>query len=192
MSMHSIASLRDLLLGTSLVATLAASAAGCCMGGSGPSPGAVAPIPSVAPFAAPTAIPASTQLVTLGAGFAPDPNIVLTTAGGPVPASTLATDGTYCAGNVGALPSITLTTTTPIAGLRVLVRSASDTTIAVRLSDGRVLCDDDGGGYPNPAVQGDFPAGVHQIYVGSFHTGETPAATVGFTTSPFLVNAALP
>lgn len=188
MSTQSILSPRSLLLGASLV--LALSAAGCCFGGSS-TPSAAAPLPAFP--SVPTAVaPAGTQLVTLSAGFVPDPTIAATTAGGPVSASTLATDGTYCAGNVGMIPSVTLTTTTPIAGLRVLVRSSADTTLAIRLSDGRVLCDDDGGGYPNPAVQGDFPAGTHQIYVGAFHTGETPAATIGITTSPFLQNAALP
>ena len=62
----------------------------------------------------------------------------------------------------------------------------------VRLSDGTMLCDDDGGGYPNPAVTGNFPAGVHQIYVGAFHMGETPPATVAFTTNPAIMNAQLP
>jgi hypothetical protein len=180
-------SIRPLVLGTGLAASLVS---GCCFGGT-PSPAAAPALPAVAPIAVAPA-PMGTQFVTLNAGFVPDPTIASTTAGGGVPASTLATDGTYCAGNVGLLPNVTLTTTTPIAGLRVLVRSATDTTIAVRLSDGRVICDDDGGGYPNPAIQADFPAGTHQIYVGAFHAGETPAATVGFTTNPMLSNAALP
>ncbi len=41
-------------------------------------------------------------------------------------------------------------------------------------------------------MQADFPAGVHQIYVGAFHEGEMPAATVGFTTNPSLLNDSLP
>ena len=171
---------------------------GCCFGGAAPTATDPFAIPAVAPAAptgaAPTVAPApaAMQAVTLGAGFAPDPNIVTTTAGGSVAASTLATPGVFCGGNVGLVPNVTLTTTAPIAGLRVLARSTQDTTLIVRLSDGTVLCDDDGGGYPNPAVQGNFPAGVHQVYVGAFHTGQTPAATVAFTTNPALQNAALP
>jgi hypothetical protein len=180
----------NLLLGTSLVLSLGAS--GCCFGGTSapttdPFPPIVAPVGT-----APVLAPAAMQTITLGAGFTPDPTIVATTAGGSVPASTFSTGDAYCAGNIGALPNITLTTTTPISGLRVLVRASEDTTLVVRLADGRVLCNDDGGGYPNPLVEGEFPAGVHQIYVGAFHVGETPAATVAFTTNPALQNIALP
>lgn len=183
-----------------LAATLLLSLemSGCCFGGSAPTATDPFAIPAVAPAipaptgAAPTVAPAAMQAVTLGPGFAPDPTLVTTTAGGSVSASTLATPGVYCGGNVGLTPNVTLTTTAPITGLRVLARSAEDTTLIVRLSDGTVLCDDDGGGYPNPAVQGTFPPGVHQVYVGAFHTGQTPAATVAFTTNPALLNAALP
>jgi hypothetical protein len=181
-------SLRSLVLGSSVVVAL--SAAGCCMGGSSTPTAPIPTLPTL-PVAAPVAA-AGTQLITLGAGFVPDPTTVSTTAGGAIAANTMATPDVYCAGNIGAMSNVTLTTTTPIASLRVLVRSASDTTLMVRLSDGRVICDDDGGGYPNPAITSDFPAGVHQIYVGSFHTGETPAATVAFTTNPAVMNAALP
>lgn len=185
-------------LATSLLLALAMP--GCCFGGTAPTATDPFAIPAVAPAipaptgAAPTVAPApaAMQAVTLGAGFAPDPTVVTTTAGGSVAASTLATPGVFCGGNVGLVPNVTLTTTAPIAGLRVLARSAEDTTLMIRLSDGTVLCDDDGGGYPNPAVQGTFPAGVHQVYVGAFHTGQTPAATVAFTTNPALQNAALP
>ena len=156
-----------------------------------------APFPITAPVipaapVAPVMAAAPMQNIALAAGFAPDPTVVATTAGGPVSASSMAPPDVFCAGSIGVTPNITLTTTTAIAGLRVLVRSTEDTTLMVRLADGRVLCDDDGGGYPNPAVMGDFPPGVTQIYVGSFHVGETPAATVGFTTNPAMQNAALP
>lgn len=183
--------IRDLLLAAGAMASVSISVTGCCMAG-GSSPSAPAPLPAFpTPSVAPAA-PGGTQVVTIGAGFAPDPTVATTIAGGGIAASSLVTDGTYCAGNVGMLPNVSLTTTTPIAGLRVLVRSSEDTTIMVRLSDGRVLCDDDGGGYPNPAVLADFPAGTHQIYVGTFHSGDAPLATVGFTTNPALPNVALP
>lgn len=191
MSTPKTLSIRHLVLGTSVLLSLATS--GCCFGGTSAPTGAAPILPPIA-VPAPTAplAPAAMQAITLGAGFAPDPTIALTTAGGSIPASTFSTGDAYCAGNVGAVPNITLTTTTPILGLRVLVRASEDTTLIVRLSDGRVLCNDDGGGYPNPMVEGDFPAGVHQVYVGAFHAGETPAATVGFTTNPAFQNASLP
>ncbi len=181
------------IVGAGVLGLALLGASGCCMGGSAP----VAPIapivppPAVAPaIVAPPAVAA--QAVTIGAGFVPDPNIVYTYAGGPIAGSSMSTGDTYCNGWLAAAPNITLTTTTPIAGLRILARAADDSTLAVRLSDGRVLCDDDGGGYPNPAITADFPAGVHQIYVGTFRMGETPLATVGITTNPAYQNTLLP
>lgn len=176
-----------------LLLNLSTGAAGCCFGGT-PAP---TPVPAFAPPVAPVAPAAvapavGSASVTLSAGFMPDPNIVSTFAGGPISASTMSTGDTWCAGYIAAAPNVTLTTTTPIAGLRILARAGEDTTLAVRLSDGRVFCNDDGGGYPNPAVTVDVPAGVHQVYVGSFHMGETPLATVGFTTNPAFMNASLP
>lgn len=182
-------SFSSLVLGAGVSASVAAS--GCCYVPSSSSPATPAPSLAVAPAVAAPSV-GGTQSLALNAGFLPDPMTVATVAGGAVPASTLATPDVYCAGNVPMVPNVTLTTTTPVFGLRVLVRSTADTTLAVRLSDGRVLCNDDGGGYPNPAVEADFPAGVHQIYVGAFHAGETPAATVGFTTNPALLNEQLP
>ncbi len=179
---------RILPLGAGIL--LALGSAGCCMGGTAaPAPAPIVPpiAPAVAPAVAPAAAgaPAASTAITIGAGFAPDPNVVSTFAGGPVPGSSMATGDEYCGGHHPAAPNVTLTTTTPIAGLRVLVRgtTGADPYLAVRLSDGRWMCDDDGGGYPNPAVTADVPAGVHQIYVGSFRTGEVLPATVAITTN---------
>jgi len=176
---------------------MALGAAGCCMGGAGtpvapPMPSVVAP--AIAPAVPPGTPGVAATAITLGAGFAPDPNIVSTFAGGPVPGSTMSTGDVYCGGNHPLVPNVTLTTTTPITGLRVVVRgtTGADPVLAVRLSDGRVFCDDDGGGYPNPAVTMDVPAGVHQVYVGSFRANETLPATVAFTTNPGLTFAMLP
>ncbi len=168
-------------------------AAGCCYTPA-PAPAPALAPPVAAPVApvAPGAASASTSL-TLAAGFVPDPSIVFTLAGGPTPASTMAVGDVWCAGYIGTAPNVTLTTTTPIYGMRILTRSDVDTTLAVRLSDGRVLCNDDGGGYPNPAVDVfDLPAGVHQIYVGTFGGGTAVPATVGFTTNALYMNGSLP
>lgn len=176
---------------------MALGAAGCCMGGGSAAP--IAPMPSVvapaiAPPVAPGLAPVASTAITIGAGFAPDPTVVSTFAGGPISGSSLATGDEYCGGNLPVLPNVTLTTTTPITGLRVLVRgtTGADPYIAVQLSDGRWMCDDDGGGYPNPAVMADVPAGVHQIYVGSFRSGEVLPATVAVTTNPALTFDSMP
>ena len=187
-------STQHLVLGTGIILALAAS--GCCFGGT-PTPIDPALLPPVTPTTVPgigTAPVAQVapQALTLAPGFAPDPTTLAVVAGGPVAANSMQNGDAYCGGNIAAAANITLTTTGPITGLRILTRSTEDTTLMVRLSDGRVLCDDDGGGYPNSAVQGDFPAGTHQVFVGSFHSGDTPAATIGFSVNPALQNATLP
>ena len=185
-------STQNLVLSTGILLALAAS--GCCFGGSS-TPIDPALFPTVTPTADPgsaTAAPVAPQALTLAPGFAPDPNTLAVVAGGPVSASTMANGDAFCGGNIASAANVTLTTTGAITGLRILTRSTEDTTLMVRLSDGRVLCDDDGGGYPNSAVQADFPAGTHQIFVGSFHQGDTPAATLGFTVNAALQNATLP
>jgi len=68
------------------------------------------------------------------------------------------------------------------ASLEVSIRSSADTTLAVRAPSGRVECDDDSGGYPNPLLR--FPArdaaGTYEVYVGVFagdHASVTLQAT---------------
>ncbi|MBX7196456.1 MAG: hypothetical protein K1X94_30665 [Sandaracinaceae bacterium] len=165
---------------------LAASVAGCCFGGhpSVPPPPVTSPGTTVGPG---TVTPvAAGSSITLAPGFAPDPTLTVGNAGGPVEASTM---GAACRGTIGLGPNIALTTTAAIPNLRIVVSSAQDTTLVVRLSDGRVLCDDDGGGYPNPMVSGSFPPGTHQVYVGTYNASATGAGfSLGFTTNP-TVNA---
>jgi len=185
-------STQNLVLSTGIILALAAS--GCCFGGSS-TPIDPALFPPISPTAGPgsaTSAPIAPQALTLAPGFAPDPNTLAVVAGGPVSASSMANGDAFCGGNIAGAANVTLTTTGAITGLRILTRSTEDTTLMVRLSDGRVLCDDDGGGYPNSAVQGDFPAGTHQIFVGSFQQGGTPAATLGFTVNAALQNSTLP
>jgi hypothetical protein len=181
---------------------LALGIGGCCFGGGTPTatPGvATPPIPGL-PGTPPTAPPpaAGAQAVTLAPGFAPDPTTVSVIAGGPVSGSTMGAADGWCAGNYPAAAQITLTTSAPIAGLRIIGRANEDTTMAIRLADGRVFCNDDGGGYPNPqiddsVVAGGIPAGTHQVYVGSFGTGaQGSTATVGFTVNPAFQAAQLP
>lgn len=177
---------------------LAAVAGGCCF--SAPA----APIAPVAPTVTPTGVGATPtpaapppvaiapQSLTLGAGFAPDPTTVAVVAGGPVSGSTMTSE--FCTGNYPAAPQITLTLTAALSSLRVVGRASEDTTLAVRFPDGRLVCDDDGGGYPNPAIDiVGAGAGTYQVYAGSFGTsGQGATATIGFTTNPVLQPAQLP
>jgi hypothetical protein len=164
---------------TLVAATLAAGGlAGCCFGGN-----PIVPPPPVTSTTTPPVTPpvVGGSAITLAPGFAPDPTVVTGTAGGPVQASTM---GALCRGTIATAPNFTLTTTGAFPNLRVLVNAAQDTTLVVRLSNGQVLCDDDGGGYPNPAVAGAFPPGQHQVYVGTYSPTATGTPfTLGFTTN---------
>jgi hypothetical protein len=174
---------------------------GCCFGGSTPAvtpPPGTPPVPGIAVPGTPPPPPAAgAQAINLAPGFAPDPTTVSVIAGGPVSGSTMGAADGWCAGNYPAAAQITLTTGA-IAGLRIVGRSDQDTTLAIRLADGRVFCNDDGGGYPNPAldasiVTGGIPAGTHQVYVGSFgSSGQGAPATIGFTVNAGLMPAPLP
>jgi hypothetical protein len=178
---------------------LALGIGGCCFGGgtTTSTPGVAPPIPGL-PTQAPVAAPVGgSSSITLAPGFAPDPTTVAVVAGGPVSGSTMGAADGWCAGNYPATAQITLTTAA-IPGLRVIARSDQDTTMAIRLADGRVFCNDDGAGYPNPqidasVIEGGIPAGTHQVYIGSFGTGGQGAnATVGFTVNAALQPAQLP
>ncbi len=175
--------------------TLAVSVAGCCFGGGsgvpitppppgpGTGPGIVAPPPAV-----------GAQAISLGAAFAPDPTLVVVTAGGPVSGSAMGAADGYCAGNYPAAAQINLTLSAGLPSFRIVGRATEDTTMAVRFPDGHVQCNDDGGGYPNPALDlPNAPAGAYQVYIGSFSSmGQGVTTTVAFTTNSAMQGAQVP
>jgi protease YdgD len=171
---------------------LAVGIGGCCFGG-----GTVPPVPITPPPVGGAGTPppppaAGPQAITLGAGFAPDPTTVAVAAGGPVAGSTMGAAG--CAGNYPAAAQINLTLSAALPNLRVVGRATEDTTMAIRFPDGHVQCNDDGGGYPNPALDiANAAPGAYQIYIGSFGiSGQGATSTVGFTTNLALQPAQLP
>jgi hypothetical protein len=113
---------------------------------------------------------AAPRTLTLAPGFSPNPTTLTVTAGGPVAVSPL------CAGNFPTEPNIVLSTTAPLE-LRVQTRSAADTTLQIRFSDGRVLCNDDAVAR-NAMLHTSFPAGRHEIFVGIFMLRSTASAEV--------------
>lgn len=179
-------------VGLGATGLLLTAMAGCCFGGAPnvPPPPVTSPVGGGGGTGTTPPPPiASGAPITLAPGFAPDPTVTVGNAGGPVDASTM---GSMCRGTIGSGPNVSLTTTAAMPSLRLVVNSPQDTTLVVRLSDGRVLCDDDGGGYPNPMVSGAFPAGTHQIYVGTYNPSATGAGfTLGFTTNPTVTAGSL-
>jgi hypothetical protein len=154
---------------SALVALLSVGLAGCCFGGT---PGTVTPPPPVGGGVPPVA---GGPMVTLAPGFAPDPMTLSGIAGGPVSATTL---GASCTANIAAAPNHILNVTAPFASLRVTGNSSTDTVLVIRMADGRVVCNDDGGGYPNPQIMEMFGVGQHQVWVGTFSAGTTGAYTL--------------
>ena len=121
--------------------------------------------------------------VVIGPGFAPTPIILGGTAGGSVDASTLSSTGTLTAGYgcIGMMPSApqhVLEVTGSMPHLRIVVDTyvagaggSSDTTLMVRLPDGSLWCDDDGGGELQPMVEGAVTRpGRVEVFVGGYST----------------------
>jgi hypothetical protein len=157
---------------TILGAMIALSLGGCCFGGG--VPGVTPPPPGTGTTPPPTA---GGPMVTLAPGFAPDPMVLSGTAGGPVDATT---QGAMCRGYIAAAPNHILNVTAPFTSLRVTASSSIDTTMVIRLSDGRVLCNDDFESL-NPGVVDMFPAGQHQVWIGSYSMGGTAPYTLNIS-----------
>lgn len=117
--------------------------------------------------------------VAIAPGFAPDPMMLSGSAGGTVSANT---QDASCRGNVAMLPNHTLQLSAPMS-LRLLAHSDTDTTMVVRLADGTYLCNDDSDGF-DPIVEHAFPAGDHNVWIGTFATGATASYTLGITVNP--------
>lgn len=82
-----------------------------------------------------------------------------------------------CEGYLQLGPDLRIQTPNP-GVVHLDVEGAGDLTLAVHLSDGRWLCDDDSGAALLPRIVESFPAGEHQIYVGRFTTGAAEPFTL--------------
>lgn len=128
----------------------------------------------------------------LGPSFAPDPMVRTGMAGGPNQASQRNAE---CRGYISALPSHRLELAAPMPYLRIAVHAGGDPTLVVALADGTYRCNDDFEGL-NSLVEGAFPAGAHQIFVGTYGEGPPMAYTIGVsrgtTMTPSTLGGAAP
>lgn len=131
-------------------------------------------------FAAPLAqaqdasLDATYDTFSLDEGFTPDPWSTEVTAGG----GTTPDAGSSCSiGTVADAPDAELTyTSSGGSTLYIYATSGSDTTILVNTAAGQWVCDDDGYGDGNPIVViPNAPAGVYDIWVGTYGTDTAPA-----------------
>jgi hypothetical protein len=99
------------------------------------------------------------------------------TSGGSIDASTV---DSSCRGYISPTPNHILNLTTASSFFRIYVRASSDTTLVVRRPDGTFQCADDTYG-TNPGVEGAFPAGRYQIFVGSYLQTSPGPYRISFT-----------
>lgn len=119
--------------------------------------------------------------ITLAPGFMPDPHTETGTSGVTAESAIEArTWNPTCRGSVTQLPDHLFVASGNISSLKIMVRSAGDTTLIVQRPDGTYNCDDDTEG-SNPVVSGAFAAGTYKIWVGSYTRTENHRYTLGFS-----------
>lgn len=122
------------------------------------------------------------------AGFRPDPAILTGSAGGQLQASIV--DGS-CRGWITPQPTHVVMAQSGFRNLRFVVGATHDTTLVVQYPDGRIACNDDGGGSLNPLVEGPTGPGPIRVWVGSYSSGRTGPYTLGVTENPGVTAAML-
>ncbi|MFK7988776.1 MAG: hypothetical protein AB8I08_22340 [Sandaracinaceae bacterium] len=156
-------------------------------GGPAAPPGVVPPPTTPTPA---VAVPNTTTAISLTPGFMPDPNIQTAVAGGTVQAMTFTSNGAGCRGNLPSNPQFAFTAAGNFPNLRVMANSATDTTLVIRTPDGQFRCNDDSAGF-NPMVDGPFPAGTYQVFIGTYGSRPPAPVTVGFSELPSVTAATI-
>ncbi len=143
--------------------------------------------------AVPVAPAAGAQTFNVAPGFTPDPmtSAPVVTAG-DVQGSQMPGVQGFCSGSYPASPQVTVNVAGAMPNLRIVARSDRDIAMAVRFPDGHVECDDDGAGYPNPAINvTNAQPGAYQIHVGSWgSSGLGATAVVAVSENPNLATSA--
>jgi len=116
--------------------------------------------------------------VNLRTGFTPDPHRTNGVSGGQLNATRL---GNECRGWIAGRPDHIVRLRSNFNFFRIFVNSDSDTTLVVRLPNGRFVCNDDARGL-NPAVDRDrWRRGLYRVWVGSYSEGDNSRYEIGFT-----------
>lgn len=130
--------------------------------------------------------------VPLAPGFSPQPLVV---PGVIVPGTQdAAALGPGCLGHIPAQPNHVMQVQGNFPRLRVMVNSQADTVLVIRAANGTVRCNDDlrPGESLNPGIDGPFPPGAYQVFVGSYQTGAQGPYAIGFTENPAILPEQLP
>jgi hypothetical protein len=116
--------------------------------------------------------------VTLRSGFTPDPVRKSGVSGGELNSERL---GNGCRGWIAGRPDHVLRLQGNFNFFRIFVNSDSDTTLVVRMPNGRFVCNDDTNGL-NPAISRNrWRRGLYRVWVGSYQEGDNSRYNIGFT-----------
>jgi hypothetical protein len=115
--------------------------------------------------------------IHLRTGFVPDPTELTGEASGRRDAGDLEPS---CRGFVGAQPNHLLALDSRFGFLRIFATGPGDLVLAVRTADDRWLCNDDRFGR-HPSVEGFFPPGPTEVWVGVAQAGAQSAYTLRIT-----------
>ena len=128
-------------------------------------------------------VSAQTDVVTLAAGFTPNPTVLVGTGGGDRPAAEVVNTRNSptgpCLGFISTQPHEEVTLNSRFSNLEMRVEADLDTTLIVAGPDG-VWCNDDSGSQ-NPAIAGEWLAGSYRIWVGNYQAGEVPRYELSIT-----------
>jgi hypothetical protein len=121
------------------------------------------------------------QLLTLSAGFAPDPQTLAMKAGGNIEVD----EGDCSYGFIAESGGMGLEYTAGQLGLYVYAESDIDTMILLRTPSNEFICDDDSHGNLNPLVHIEDPeSGLYIIFVGGYTQNEYRDATLHISELP--------
>jgi len=125
-----------------------------------------------------TAAAQQPQLLTLAAGFTPDPQSASLKAGGDIEVD----EGSCSYGYISEAGAMGLDYEAGALDLYIYAESDIDTMLLISTPSGEFLCDDDSHGSLNPRVQIEDPeSGRYVIFVGAYTQNEYRPATVYFT-----------
>jgi hypothetical protein len=141
------------------------------------------PLALVALAALPSLLDAQ-QILTLTAGFTPDPQTLQVKAGGSIAVAEAGRvldlgdmgecDYGYIAGN-----AVGISYSAGSLDLYVYAESGGDTMLLIKTPGGDMLCDDDGHGSLNPLVHIEDPeSGLYVVWAGSYSNGAFQDATL--------------
>ncbi len=134
-----------------------------------------------------TTVAVDPNAFVLAPGFTPDPQVKTGQAGGPVQAEQWNQD---CRGYVTERPSHTIVLERSMPQLRVVVYADGDPTLVLRMGDGSYRCNDDFEGL-HSMVEGSFPAGTHQVFVGTYGSGGSFPYAIGVSQGASLQPSAI-